>query len=203
MPKGNLIIIAAASGTGKTTLARALVSELNNIKISVSHTTRPIRAKEIADQHYFFVSQETFDGMIKQNAFIEHAEVFGYCYGTSKQWLEEQLVAGFDVILDIDWQGAAAIRKLMPCFSIFLLPPSKKELRLRLERRKREAADIIEARLKAASSEIAHYHEFDYLVINDKFDQAINDLKNIVLAERLKKPLQAIKYANLLKELLE
>ena len=200
-PKGTPYIIAAASGTGKTSLAKALTTTIENIKNSISHTTRPIRIGEQANQDYFFVDMPTFENLIKQNEFLEHAKVFGHYYGTSHQWVEEQLNAGIDVILDIDWQGARQIRKQKDCVSIFLLPPSRAELRLRLEKRKREDAKIIEDRFIAASSEIAHYKEFDYIVINDKFEKALEDLKAIIYSKRLQCEYQTKKYAILIEAL--
>lgn len=201
---GTLYIIAAASGTGKTSLARALEQSLANIKISISHTTRAIHAQEIANQSYFFIDNTSFERMIAEHAFLEHARVFGYYYGTSRGFVDEQLNQGADVILDIDWQGAAQIKKLYPqSESIFLLPPSKEELRRRLNKRKRDDVETIENRLNLASSEISHAHEFDYIVINDNFDLALKDLQTIVLANRLRQKSQAAKYADLLKELLK
>jgi guanylate kinase len=201
--KGTLYIIAAASGTGKTSLAKALATTAENIKISISYTTRSIRAGEIANQSYFFVDTATFDSLIKQKDFLEHAQVFGKYYGTSHQWVETQLNAGIDVILDIDWQGAKQVREKIKCVSIFLLPPSRAELRLRLEKRKREDAKIIEDRLAIASSEIAHCREFDYIVINDKFENALEDLKAIIHSKRLQYEHQIKKHAMLIRELLK
>lgn len=198
-----LYIIAAASGTGKTSLTKALVQSLPNIKISISHTTRPKYPQEIADQSYFFVAEHTFRQMVAAQEFLEYAQVFGHYYGTSRVWVEEQLNQGYDVLLDIDWQGAAQIRKLHPrCESIFLLPPSPEELRRRLQQRKRDDVATIENRLNLASSEIAHYAEFDYIVINDNFEQALKDLQAIICANRLRQNRQAIEYATLLKKLI-
>jgi len=201
-PTGTLYILSAASGTGKTSLSKGLVASLDNIKISISHTTRPIRAGEQADQSYFFIDEPTFIDMIEKNAFLEHAKVFGYYYGTSHQWVNEQLQNGIDVILDIDWQGAQIIRKQMSCISIFLLPPSREALRERLMNRKREDANIIEDRLVAASSEIAHYHEFDYIIVNDKFELALDELRTIVKAQRLHFTAQAQRNKKLIENLL-
>lgn len=201
---GTLYIIAAASGTGKTSLAKALEQSLANIKISISHTTRPMRVQETANQSYFFIDDPAFERMIAERAFLEYAKVFGYYYGTSRAFVDEQLNQGRDVILDIDWQGAAQIKKLYPqSESIFLLPPSKEELRRRLNKRKRDDVETIENRLNLASSEISHAHEFDYIVINDNFDLALKDLQTIVLANRLRRNSQLEKYAVLLKELLK
>lgn len=201
---GNVYIIAAASGTGKTSLTKALAESLDNIKISISHTTRQIKPTEKADIHYFFTNDKKFEEMIAAGLFIEHAKVYGCYYGTSFQFVEDHIKNGVDVILDIDWQGAEQIRKkLTKCIGIFLLPPSKQALRSRLEMRKRDDSSAIEQRLKMASTEISHYNEFDYIVINDDFTTALNDLKTIVMAQRLKREVQTIKNAKLLKELLE
>ena len=201
--KGTLYIIAAASGTGKTSLAKALSTTMENVKNSISYTTRPIRTGETKDQDYFFVDEATFESLIEQKEFLEYAKVFNHYYGTSRQWVEEQLNAGIDVILDIDWQGAQQIRKQTSCTSIFLLPPSRTELRLRLERRKREDAKIIEDRMAAASSEISHCKEFDYIVINDKFEIALEDLKSIINSKRLQYEHQMKKHDMLIEELLK
>lgn len=201
-PKGTLYIVAAASGTGKTSLTEALAKTVENVKISVSHTTRPIRANEEQDKNYFFVDHSHFEALIGQQMFLEYARVFDHYYGTSKRWVEEQLNSGSDVILDIDWQGARQVREQIECISIFLLPPSSSELRLRLERRNRESAQIIEQRLAAASSEIAHYNEFDYIIINDKFESALVDLQTIVYSQRLRLRHQIVKYDTLIRELL-
>ena|SRR3989304_7665799 len=201
-PKGILYIVAAASGAGKTSLAEALTKTVDNIKISISHTTRQIRANERTGQNYFFVTPEEFESLIEKNAFLEYAQVFDHYYGTSRKWVEEQLNMGIDVVLDIDWQGARLVREQIQCVSIFLLPPSSAELRLRLERRKREDSQIIEQRLATASSEIAHYKEFDYVVINDKFENALADLQTIVQSQRLRLRYQTEKYATLIEELI-
>lgn len=202
-PQGTLYIVAAASGTGKTSLAKALATTIDNIKISISHTTRPRRSGEIPQQDYFFVDPPTFKNLIKHQEFLEYAKVFQHYYGTSRHWVEQQLNAGNDVILDIDWQGAKQVRTQIACVSIFLLPPSRQELRLRLEKRKREDVKIIANRLATASSEIAHCKEFDYIIVNDKFAQALNDLTTIVLSKRLQCELQTKKHATLIAELLK
>ena len=189
-------------GTGKTSLARALSDSLDNIKISVSHTTRSIRANEEPNKSYFFVDEPHFKSMINNHAFLEYAQVFDHYYGTSKQWVHEQLAHGIDIILDIDWQGAQLIRKQIDCTSIFLLPPSRQALHDRLINRKRENSSIIASRLAKASSEIAHYKEFDYIVVNDKFDHALDELKIIVKAQRLNLKVQASKHEKLIKDLL-
>jgi guanylate kinase len=203
MTLGTLYIIAAASGTGKTSLTKALVSSMPNTKISISHTTRPIKPGEKAGVNYFYLSEKEFRDMAKQNEFIEHAEVFGHNYGTSRSFITDQLQQGYDIILDIDWQGAQQIRAKIPdCITIFLLPPSKQVLRQRLEQRKRDEQNIIEQRLALASSEIAHYNEFDYLVINDDFETALRDLQAIVHTHKLKRTVQTVNQAALINELL-
>lgn len=201
--RGTLYIIAAASGTGKTSLAKALAESMPDIQISISHTTRPVRNGEQQSMHYFYVTEQAFLDMAEQQAFLEHAKVFDYYYGTSRAFVEEQLQRGQDVILDIDWQGAAQVhRAMLECVTIFLVPPSQAVLRERLETRKRDAQDVIEQRLALASSEIAHYNEFDFLIINDGFAAALSDLQAIVRAQRLRMQQQAVKHCALLKELL-
>jgi len=203
MSIGTLYIIAAASGTGKTSLARALEQTIAGVKVSVSHTTRALRPQEVPNQSYFFVTEEEFTRLIKEQAFLEYAQVFGFFYGTSRAFVEQQLQQGKDVILDIDWQGAAQIKKIYPhSISIFLLPPSQEELRRRLKQRKRDSAKTIASRLALASSEIAHCNEFDYIVINDNFEEALKDLQTIFLANRLRKETQLAKYNDLLQNLL-
>lgn len=200
---GTLFIIAAASGTGKTSLAKALADSMPNIKISISHTTRSIREKEQNGVHYFYVDRITFENMLKESAFLEHAQVFGNYYGTTRAFVAQQLQQGYDIILDIDWQGAQQVRQLFPsCINIFLLPPSKQVLKQRLERRGRDTQEVIERRYALASSEIAHYNEFDYLIINDCFATALQDLQAIVRAQRLRKEIQIQRHRALLEELL-
>ena len=202
-PKGTLYIIAAASGTGKTSLAESLAETMPNIKISISHTTRPIRANESKDKHYYFISKEEFESLITENAFLEYAEVFGHYYGTSRSLVEKELDAGVDVVLDIDWQGARQVKEQFDsAISIFLLPPSRKELYSRLKRRNSDTDEVINKRLATASSEIYHYKEFDIVVINDKFESALLDLQAIVRCQRLKLKNQEIKYRDLLDELI-
>lgn len=199
---GTSYIIAAASGTGKTSLAKALTKELDNLIISISHTTRLKRPGEEHGKDYFFTDKVTFEAMIERHEFLEYADVFGNYYGTSQKFIEDTLQKGTDVLLDIDWQGAQQIKnKISACISVFLLPPSQNILRQRLENRKREPADVIEYRLKMADKEITHCNEFDYIVINDDFEKALSDLKAIITANRLKTKHQTIKYAKLLAEL--
>lgn len=203
MSIGSLFIISAASGTGKTSLAKALAETMPNIKISISHTTRSVRGNETPNESYFYVSEEVFISMIARNQFFEYAKVFDHYYGTSKDFVMQQLQQGFDVVLDIDWQGAEQIRsQYSECISIFLLPPSPNVLRQRLEGRKRESQEIIEKRLLLAHNEISHYKEFDYLIINDDFNMALKELQAIVQARRLLLHKQRQKHESLIQQLL-
>lgn len=200
---GTLYIISAPSGGGKTSLVNALVQALSNIVISVSYTTRPKRPGEHDGVNYHFIATERFQAMLKEPAFLEHAVVFGHHYGTSKQWVSEKLQSGVDVILEIDWQGAKQIRQLMKeSVSIFIMPPSRDILLERLRARGQDDESVIEKRMAEANAEMSHYHEYDYLVINDNFDTALMDLNAIVHARRLLQKTQAVKYAQLLAKLL-
>lgn len=199
---GTIYIIAAASGTGKTSLVKALAESLSNIITSISYTTRPKRKNERDGENYFFITAEQFEKMISQQACLEYAQVFGHYYGTAKKWVEQQIANGVDVILEIDWQGAEQIKKLMPhSISIFILPPSIEELKNRIKTRNLDDAKIIEQRLNAASSEISHAPEFDYIVINDQFNAALEDLCAIINSQRLRKDVQLIKQQHILAEL--
>lgn len=201
---GNLIVIAAPSGAGKTSLVKALSESVEFVRISVSHTTRPARSSEMHGQDYFFVTPAVFAEMIENNAFLEHATVFGYAYGTSRAWVIEQLADGIDVILEIDWQGARQIKQLFPsAILIFILPPSLHALRDRLQTRGQDDAQTILDRMQAAQNEMSHFGEFDYLVVNDQFDAALSDLQGIILASRLKIAVQRVKQSALLENLLE
>lgn len=178
-------IIAAPSGGGKTSLTKALVKSLDNLVISVSYTTRPMRPGEKNGVNYCFVSEKEFHDLIHKNTFLEHATVFGYLYGTSKEWVLNQLKQNKDVILEIDWQGAAQIRKLFPdAVSIFILPPSMEILQKRLEERKQDSPEVIQKRMKAAQEECSHASEFEYVITNDDFDTAVTELKEIILKYR-------------------
>ena len=203
MSKGTLYIIAAPSGAGKTSLVAALVESTSHICVSVSHTTRAMRPGEVDGVNYHFTSVDKFKAMIEKDAFLEHAEVFGNYYGTSQVWVEEQLNQGKDVILEIDWQGAQQVRRLMPdAVSLFIIPPSKQALHERLVGRKTDDTSVIEKRMNLAVNEMSHYGEFDYLIINDQFDDALFDLKAIVRAQRLAMPFQQTYRQALLRELL-
>lgn len=177
----NLFIIAAPSGCGKTSLVKALLGSSSKLSVSVSHTTRKPRKGEINGENYHFVSKERFGEMISNNDFVEHAEVFGNMYGTARSNIKEKLDANIDIILEIDWQGARQVRENMPnSISIFILPPSKNVLLQRLIDRGQDDDETISKRMKNSESEMSHYDEFEYLVINDQFDSALNDLKAII-----------------------
>jgi len=177
----NLIIIAAPSGCGKTSLVKALLKNYDNLCVSVSHTTRKARKGEIDGANYHFISTSAFREMIDKNDFIEHAEVFGNMYGTARQNIKEKLENNVDIILEIDWQGARQVRQNMPdSISIFILPPSINALRERLTNRGQDDEDTISKRMANSQTEISHYNEFGYLIINNQFDSALNDLKSII-----------------------
>lgn len=200
----SLFIIAAASGSGKTSLVDAIIKQDDKIKVSVSYTTRAPRENEHQGEHYFFVTESEFKAMIEKQIFLEYAEVFECYYGTSKDWVMDQLRSGIDVILEIDWQGAKQVRELFKdCVSIFVLPPSYQTLRERLQKRNQDSIAVIEKRLEAASHEIAHCVEFDYLVVNDNFKHALHDLQAIIQARRLIKPIQEVKHRKLLEDLMQ
>ncbi len=185
--RGILYTISAPSGAGKTSLVTALLERCPTVRVSVSHTTRPKRPGEVDGINYHFVDRNAFERMLEQSAFLEQAEVFGNLYGTSQQWVEQSLKQGLDVILEIDWQGAQQIRRLMPeSIGIFILPPSLACLRERLTGRGQDDAAVIDQRMAEANSEMTHYAEADYLVINDDFERALSDLAAIVRAQPLR-----------------
>ena len=184
---GNLHVVAAPSGAGKSSLVKALMELDARVLPSVSHTTRAPRGQEKHGREYFFVSEQEFDAMVAGDAFVEWANVHGHRYGTSKKMLEERMTQGSDVILEIDFQGAVQIKRLFAnAVLIFILPPSWEELRARLQRRGEDTAEVIEIRLGNAANEMAQAHEFDFVIINQLFDKALFDLKAIVHAQRLK-----------------
>ena len=186
MNKGKLYIISAPSGAGKTSLIKKLIPDLDKLMVSVSHTTRAQRPGEIDGIDYFFTSVERFKEMISQSDFLEYAQVFDNYYGTAQSSVEHSLNSGKDVILEIDWQGAAQIRRLLEdTISIFILPPSTLVLRQRLQERGQDSPEIIDRRMQAAKTEISHYAEYDYLIVNDDFNTALTELKSIILARRL------------------
>jgi guanylate kinase len=201
--RGNLFILSAPSGAGKSSLIKALTERHPDMKVSVSHTTRNVRPGEENAVHYHFVTVDEFQAHINDGQFIEWAEVFGNFYGTSKIAIEMMLNDGIDVFLDIDWQGAQQIRELFPeVITIFIAPPSRHELRDRLIGRGQDDDSVINQRMAEAKSEISHYPEFDFLLVNDEFEQCLTELSTIVLAQRLKQANQAIKFDHLLKDLL-
>mgnify|MGYP001814443712 FL=1 len=203
MTNGTLYIISAASGAGKTTLVNAVLQQVDDLEVSVSHTTRAPREGEVDGVNYHFVDKDRFEEMVEASEFIEYATVFGNMYGTSRQHIQEQLLKGKDVILEIDWQGARQIRQLMPdCRSVFIVPPSTEALRQRLTSRGTDDEDIIARRMQEAISEMSHYVEFDYLVIHDDFDEARENLAAIIRGNRMLHALQQQKHADLLARLL-
>ncbi len=199
---GNLYVIAAPSGTGKTSLVKAIVNSMPNITVSISHTTRPKRPAESHGVNYYFISETEFHEMISKNEFLEHAIVFDNLYGTSRKWVQETLAKGIDVILEIDWQGAQQIQHLFTdCISIFILPPSLQILAERLLHRNQDSSGVIQQRLADVREATSHIYEFDYVIMNDNFDKAVHDLKTIIEAGRLLQKCQAIQYEKLLAEL--
>ena len=184
---GNLYVVAAPSGAGKSSLVKALMELDAGVQPSVSHTTRAPRGQEFHGREYFFIDDQQFDAMVANNDFLEWAHVHGNRYGTSKATIEERIAQGMDVILEIDFQGAIQIKRLFAnAVLIFILPPSWEELRARLQRRGEDTAEVIEVRLNNAATEMAQAHEFDFVIINQLFDKALFDLKAIVHAQRLK-----------------
>ena len=201
--KGTLYTVSAPSGAGKTSLVKALVDATLGVCVSVSHTTRAKRPGEEDGVNYHFVDHKTFERMVEKGAFLEHAQVFTNFYGTSQAWVEERLAAGSDVILEIDWQGAAQVRRLIPnAVSVFILPPSSDTLRERLRGRGQDDEGVIDARMAEARSEMSHYIEADFLVINDVFEKALDDFRAIILAERSKLANQSERHQTLLQNLL-
>jgi len=200
---GNLFVISAPSGAGKTSLVKAVLASMPNTAFSVSHTTRQQRPGEQPGVDYHFVSKDEFEKAIVAGQFLEHAQVFGNYYGTGREAVSEQLRQGHDVILEIDWQGAQQIRATMPqCHSIFILPPSRPELERRLRGRGQDDDAVIARRLSGAVNEIKHYEEFDYLVINDDFDSALAQLTAIIVSSRCRLSAQRLRYPELIANLL-
>ena len=200
---GLLFVVAAASGTGKTSLVKALLDRTSNLHVSVSHTTRPKRNGELDGIHYHFIEKDSFTAQIEQGGFIEYAEVFGNYYGTSQRTVEEQLQQGHDVLLEIDWQGAAQVRKLFPdSIQIFILPPSQYDLRQRLSNRGTDSVEVIEHRLDCAVSDMQQYVNFDYIIINDSFDRALHELEAVITANRMTIAQQANRHSDLIQNLL-
>jgi guanylate kinase len=201
---GNLFIVSAPSGAGKSSLVKAWLAQDPVIRLSISFTTRAPRAGEENGVHYHFVSRDHFITMLEGGEFLESAEVYGNFYGSSQPWIEQEMAQGRDILLEIDWQGAAQVRKLMPqAISIFILPPSIEALRSRLIGRGTDSPEVIEKRMSSAQAEISHALEADYLVINDEFETALADLLAISRVQRLKINRQAHQQASLLKSLFE
>jgi guanylate kinase len=200
MSVGRLFILSAASGTGKTSLANALIESVPNVEFSVSHTTRAPRPGEKYGVHYYFVSREEFEMMVAAGQFLEHAQVFDNYYGTSRPQVEQRLKQGKSVILDIDWQGARSIKTRMPeAVSIFILPPSRAALEERLIKRGQDSPDVIARRMRDAVSEMRHYDEFDHVVVNDDFEAALADLRAIISGQSKPRPAK-VDIAELLRE---
>jgi guanylate kinase len=200
---GTLFIVAAPSGAGKTSLVRSLVECTPGVEVSVSHTTRSPRPGEQPGVHYHFVDEDTFRSMIREGVFLEHARVFNNFYGTSRHAVMERLKVGVDVVLEIDWQGAQQVRAVIPeSRSIFILPPSRDALRQRLKNRAQDADAVIEQRMQTAVSEMTHYREFDYLVVNNNFSAALEALRAIFIANRQRCDIQVLRQRELLQALL-
>jgi guanylate kinase len=200
---GTLYTVSAPSGAGKTSLVNALVQRCQGLQVSVSHTTRPMRPGEKDGVNYHFVTEAEFLAMLERAEFLEHARVFGNLYGTSGVWVEQQLKRGHDIILEIDWQGAQQVKRLLPqTQAIFILPPSREALLQRLKLRGQDKPGIIESRMNAAVKEMSHYVESDYLVVNRDFDQALEELQAIVISHRLLSSRQQEILSDLLQDLL-
>ena len=201
--RGNLYTVSAPSGAGKTSLVKAVIESTRDICVSVSHTTRKMRPGETNGVNYHFVNQTQFMAMLEEAAFIEHAQVFDNYYGSSRQWVEDTLNTGVDVILEIDWQGAQQVRRQIPdTISLFILPPSQDTLRDRLTNRGQDDQSIIERRMRDARKELEHYIESDYLIVNDNFEIAVSEFKAIITAQRLTQQKQQQRHQSLLTSLL-
>jgi len=200
---GTLYIISAPSGAGKTSLVKALIESNLQVRVSVSHTTRAIRPGEVNGVNYHFVDRQQFNEMLERNEFLEHADVFDNLYGTSQKWIEQTLAEGYDLVLEIDWQGAQQVRHLLPqSRSIFILPPTQESLRHRLTSRGQDNGETIERRMRESVSEMSHYVEYDYLLINDNFSDALDDLRAIFRSNQLVQGRQQQLHDGLLAELL-
>ncbi len=201
--QGHLYIISAPSGAGKTSLIKALIKSVSGIQLSVSHTTRVRRQQEVDGKDYHFIGIEQFREMLADGAFLEHAEVFGNHYGTSRNSVEVLVNNGIDVILELDWQGARQIQSMMPkAISIFILPPSLETLHQRLNNRGQDDETVIAKRMQAAKEEIIHYNEYHFLIINDVFDEALAELTALVVSERLRIERQTFEHKSLINSLL-
>jgi len=198
---GDLFVVVAPSGAGKTSLVNAMLAEEGGIRLSVSFTTRAPREGEVDGREYHFVPREAFESMIAAGDFLEHANVYGNYYGTSRRWIEAELAGDHDVLLEIDWQGAKQVRKLFPAMvGIFVLPPSLAELRRRLTARGKDSPEVIERRMASAREEISHVLEFEYIIVNEQFDVALADLKAVVRASRLSRDRGPARLSRLLDE---
>lgn len=203
MSIGKLYIISAPSGAGKTSLVGQLMAEVDNLVVSISHTTRRIRPGENQGVDYYFVSPAEFQALLNNHALLEHALVFDNYYGTAKTTVEKTLNEGIDVILEIDWQGAQQIKRLCPdSLSIFILPPSTAVLEQRLQNRGQDEDHVIARRMRAAVTEMSHYDEFDYILVNDRFERALTELKSVIIANRLTKNRQQLNLKALITALL-
>ena len=202
MKQGTLFIVTAPSGAGKTSLVNELLHQIKNLLVSVSHTTRPIRPGETNGKNYHFVDERRFLSMISNGDFLETADVYGYKYGTSSKWVSAELGRGNDVILEIDWQGAIQIKRQFPgACSIFILPPSLEALIDRLKKRKQDDDETIARRMAQAKEVISHVKDADYAVVNDRFDETVNEVSSIIQSRRLKIEAQMVNLANLLANL--
>ncbi len=200
---GTMFIIAAPSGAGKTALIKSLLLEIDNIDVSISYTTRTPRAAEKDGEAYYFIDEAEFKSLIKQNFFLEYAKVYNNYYGTPKAWVEQAMLSGRGFILEIDWQGARQVKAQLPnSVGIFILPPDYQTLRSRLIARQNDALEIIERRMDAARGEIFHYKDFDYVVINDDFDQALAEIKAIITATYLGRYRQSAFYDNFVNQMM-
>jgi guanylate kinase len=198
---GNLFVIVAPSGTGKTSLVAELLKREAGMRLSISYTTRAPREGEVDGREYHFIGVAGFEKMIAAGDFLEHARVHGNYYGTSRSWIEREIAGDHDVLLEIDWQGAAQVRRLFPdLVGMFILPPSIEELRRRLQGRGKDSAETIQRRLAGAREEISHVLEFEYIIVNDRFEQALEEILSVVRAARVSRARQSIRLASLIDE---
>jgi guanylate kinase len=201
MKGGTLFVVVAPSGAGKTSLVNELLRRDGRLRLSISYTTRAPREGEAQGREYHFIDRKKFEAMIASGDFLEHANVYGNYYGTSKRWIETELAGDNDVLLEIDWQGARQVRSLFPeMVGIFVLPPSISELRRRLEARGKDAPETIATRMASARNEVSHVLEFEYIIVNEEFDSAVSDLQAIVRASRVARARQSVRVASLLAE---